>query len=114
MIGNNITALNFIGSLNPFDFIVRTNNVERMRIVGIAGASQGYIGVNISAPTERLHVVGNVRFDGALMPNNIAGLSNQILTSFGPGVPPQWRNLSAFTDTSRQYFSWFRIYRLAQ
>ena len=99
LIGNNITALNFIGSLNPFDFIVRTNNVERMRIVGIAGASQGYIGVNISAPTERLHVVGNVRFDGALMPNNIAGLSNQILTSFGPGVPPQWRNLSAFTDT---------------
>nr|MBK9653862.1 hypothetical protein [Bacteroidota bacterium] len=98
--GNTLsTTPSFIGSLNPFDFIVRTNNVERMRVVGVAGASQGYIGVNISAPSERLHVVGNVRFDGALMPNNLAGVTNQVLTSTGPGVPPQWKTLSTLADT---------------
>ncbi|MBK8846171.1 MAG: hypothetical protein IPO27_06155 [Bacteroidetes bacterium] len=42
LIGNTITSANFIGTLNAFDFITRTNNVERMRVIGIAGATQGF------------------------------------------------------------------------
>jgi len=48
------------------------------------------LGIDNAAPSEALHVTGNVRFSGALMPNNAAGTSGQILTSAGPGVPPTW------------------------
>jgi hypothetical protein len=41
-------------------------------------------------PTEKLDVTGNVKFSGALMPNNIAGTAGQVLTSAGPGLAPTW------------------------
>ncbi|MBK8846172.1 MAG: hypothetical protein IPO27_06160 [Bacteroidetes bacterium] len=83
LIGNTITSANFIGTLNAFDFITRTNNVERMRVIGIAGATQGFVGINTAAPTERLHVNGNMRLDNAFMPGNTAGTSSQLLLSQG-------------------------------
>ncbi len=50
--GNTLTGTEFIGSLNPFDFIVKTSNVERMRV-----ASGGNIGINVApAGTERLFI----------------------------------------------------------
>ncbi len=48
------------------------------------------VGIGTVLPTERLHVAGNLRFDGALMPNNQPGLSGQVLTSAGPATPPTW------------------------
>jgi len=45
---------------------------------------------NYNTPTEALDVTGNVRFSGALMPNNAAGTSGQILTSGGSGASPTW------------------------
>jgi hypothetical protein len=60
---------------------------ERLTILG-----NGNIGVNDGAPTERLAINGNVRFSGALMPANNAGLSGQVLTSAGAGLPPNWTN----------------------
>lgn len=53
------------------------------------------IGIGTSAPTEKVDIVGNVKFSGALMPNNTAGLAGQVLTSAGPGVPPTWSNVGA-------------------
>ncbi len=53
-------------------------------------AANNRVGVNKAAPTEALDVVGNVRFSGALMPNNTAGVAGQILTSAGPGAVPTW------------------------
>jgi|GEM_PF-3380016 len=52
------------------------------------------LGVNSTNPTERLHVEGNVRFSGALMPNNQAGTNGQVLVSQGAGVAPQWQTPS--------------------
>ena len=43
-----------------------------------------------TSPTERLHISGNIRFSGALMPNNAAGTTGQVLTSAGAGAPPTW------------------------
>jgi hypothetical protein len=53
-------------------------------------SAQG-VGIGISTPTERLHIQGNLRLDGAFMPGNNPGLSGQVLTSRGPGIPPTWR-----------------------
>ncbi len=53
------------------------------------------VGIGTTAPSERLHVNGNLRFDGALMPNGNAGTTGQVLTSQGPGTPPIWTTLGA-------------------
>lgn len=185
--GNNTTASNFLGTNNAQDLVLKTNTVERMRIVGgatntgwirmgagtprspvdMAGsfadkniltiqnsAPTGYssvdlfddgsnlsgtfgyangsvtnaairgkdyffiynkdfligtsgnnngvfyiqnggnIGINNNVPTEKLDVTGNVRFSGALMPNNNAGTSGLVLTSAGLGAPPTWQTVS--------------------
>ena len=57
---------------------------------------------NYNTPTEALDVTGNVRFSGALMPNNGSGTSGQVLSSGGSGVAPTWINfnLSGLKDVS--------------
>ena len=50
----------------------------------------GNIGIGQPLPTERLDVLGNLRLDGAFMPGNNAGGSNQVLLSQGAGVAPIW------------------------
>jgi hypothetical protein len=60
--------------------------------------SSGNVGVGNSAPSEKLDVTGNVRFSGALMPNNAAGTSGQVLTSAGAGAPPTWATPASATN----------------
>lgn len=60
---------------------------------------------NYSTPTEALDIAGNLKFSGALMPNNNAGTSGYILESNGNGTAPVWvnntvGNLSDVTTTS--------------
>jgi len=50
----------------------------------------GDVGVGTTNPTEALDVIGNVKFSGAIMPNNDAGTSGQLLISEGPGTPATW------------------------
>lgn len=51
----------------------------------------GNVGIgNNYNPSEKLDVSGNVKFSGALMPNNTAGTAGQVLTSAGAGLPPTW------------------------
>ena len=71
-------------------FHVRTDAgfQEAMRIKG--GVSGRKTGINNNAPSEALDITGNVRFSGALMPNNAAGSAGQVLTSAGAGAPPTW------------------------
>jgi hypothetical protein len=60
------------------------------------------LGVGNAAPTEKLHVTGNVRFNGALMPNNTAGTSGQFLRSAGSGAAPTWSTLTQSGTTVLQ------------
>lgn len=53
------------------------------------------VGIGTSTPLQKLHVNGNHRFDGALMPNGNAGLTGQVLVSQGPAVAPIWQNAGA-------------------
>ena len=48
------------------------------------------VGIGTNAPTQRLHVAGNLRLDGAFMPANQPGATGNILLSQGAGTPPIW------------------------
>ncbi len=48
------------------------------------------VGIGTTAPTEALDVVGNLKFSGALMPNNSAGSMNTFLKSNGSNIPSSW------------------------
>lgn len=50
----------------------------------------GNVGVGKTVPTEKIDVVGNVQFSGALKPNGNAGVSGQVLTSQGAASSPVW------------------------
>lgn len=52
-------ASNFVGTTDGVDFVTRTNNTERMRVM-----TGGAVGINTSAPVSRLHVAGDVRVGG--------------------------------------------------
>ena len=65
---------------------------------------QGNTGIGIAAPTERLDVGGNIKFSGALMPNNLAGTSGQVLQSTGVNVAPVWGpQMGGITAVERWY-----------
>ncbi|MCX7606692.1 MAG: hypothetical protein N2170_05430 [Bacteroidia bacterium] len=46
------------------------------------------VGIGTATPSERLHVQGNLRLQGAFMPNNLPGAPGNILLSQGAGTPP--------------------------
>jgi hypothetical protein len=71
----------------------------------IAGTSPndvlpGYYYWNGAAWIEFLDVTGNVRFSGALMPNNLSGSSGNILQSNGTGAAPTWITLGSLSSTA--------------
>jgi hypothetical protein len=60
--------------------------------------NDGKIGIGTESPDEKLDVAGNIKFSGALMPNNNSGSSGQVLTSSGTGVPT-WTTISGGATT---------------
>jgi hypothetical protein len=91
--GNTEGAVKNLGTKDNYDLPFITNNTEKMRIT-----TGGNVGIGTNNPTEALHVVGNVRFSGALMPNNSAGSSGNVLVSAGSGSPPTWATASTFVS----------------
>lgn len=60
-------ATNFLGTTDAQDLVFRTNNTERMRIL-----SGGNVGIGTTAPTQRLHVLGNSLVSTNMYVNSIA------------------------------------------
>lgn len=86
-----------VGTTNA-DIIFQVGNngaTEAMRIL-----NSGNVGIANTAPSEKLDVTGNIRFSGALMPNNTAGISGQVLTSAGAGTVPTWTTPATGGDAS--------------
>lgn len=82
---------NWVGTTDANDVVIGTNNIERFRIK----QTSGNVGIGTANPLERMHVVGNLRFDGALMPAGNAGLTGQVLVSQGAGTSPVWQSLGS-------------------
>jgi hypothetical protein len=55
------------------------------------------LGIGNVAPTEKLDITGNLKFSGALMPNNNAGTAGYFLTSSGAGTAPTWTSAVGVT-----------------
>jgi len=70
LVGNAGTnpATNFIGTTDAQDFVVRTNNNERMRV-----ASTGEVGIGNNAPAHQLDVIGDVKFEGDFINQEMVG-----------------------------------------
>lgn len=83
---------NVIRTVDNHSLRFGTNNIE-----GFVLDSNQRVGIGKQFPTERLDVSGNIRFSGALMPNNTAGTSGQVLTSAGAGSPPTWATATVST-----------------
>ncbi len=102
----NDAGLNTLGSSNVFlgyqagynetgsnKLYIANNNTVAPLIYG--DFSSGYLGINTTTVTEALTVNGNVRFSGALMPNNLPGTAGQILQSAGAGAAPVLTNAAS-------------------
>ncbi|HEX5151928.1 MAG TPA: hypothetical protein VFW07_10790 [Parafilimonas sp.] len=76
-----IMSTSLSGSNSNPDFFVEGDN--------------GNIGIGTNAPSQKLHVSGNIRLEGALMPGNDAGTTGEVLISAGTGTSPVWRTLVA-------------------
>ncbi len=61
-------AINFIGTTDNNALVVRTNNVEAMRV-----SATGNVGIGTNAPNYKLHLVGNARFEGDFVNQEITG-----------------------------------------
>lgn len=89
---------NSIGSSANYSFVfgagtsITQANTVVFNHAGTAFAAHGptKVGIRNLAPTEALDVSGNVRFSGALMPNNLPGTAGQLLVSAGANTAPTW------------------------
>ncbi|WP_343644001.1 hypothetical protein [Chryseobacterium sp.] len=79
----------WIGTYSNHPLRLMTNDGMRVHIT-----QTGNVGIGNGAPTEKLDVSGNVKFSGALMPNNVAGTAGQVLTSNGAGNTPIWKEIT--------------------
>ncbi|HMG83666.1 MAG TPA: hypothetical protein VK559_11570, partial [Ferruginibacter sp.] len=101
---NKYTPLGGVAGYNAADriFSIGIGTADNARSNALTVLKNGKVGLGTTTPTEILDVTGNVKFSGALMPNNTAGTAGQVLTSAGPGASPTWAvaNASSFNGTN--------------
>ncbi len=80
-----VAATNFIGTTDNVDFVTRTNNLERTRVIGATGR----VGIGTAAPIAMLEVSSGALADGIYgHSNNVGGYLGRE-TNFSFGVPAQ-------------------------
>jgi hypothetical protein len=78
--GTNPTT-NFIGTTDAQDWVMRTNNIERARIM-----NNGNVGIGINSPATKLQVAGDIyAFEGSYLLFGSPSLTNYSNTA-GPGL----------------------------
>lgn len=72
-------SVNFIGTTDSTDFVIKTNNSEKLRITG-----SGKIGIGTAIPTATLHIIGN---DGLVSEGTFG---SGVAPPSGPGTRMVW------------------------
>ena len=85
-----IMAAEINGGGGNLEFQTPTGGTNNAYSTKLFVARDGNVGIATNTPTEKLDVNGNIKFTGALMPNNAAGTAGQVLTSTGAGATPTW------------------------
>ncbi len=84
--GNNgITAANWLGTINNADLVIRTQNIERMRVLAL----NGRVGIGIAAPTTTLEVNSGAILDAIYGHSTAVGGYLGRETNITIGNPPQ-------------------------
>jgi hypothetical protein len=80
------------GSGNKAQLDIRLNSSDNVNYKNLLSLENqnGNVGINNTAPSEKLDVAGNIKFSGVLKPNNLAGTAGQVLTSQGASTAPTW------------------------
>lgn len=95
---SNLMIIGAYNSQNNIDNKTRDLQIFSTGFNGIMyKATTGNVGIGTTTPTEKLDIDGNIRFSGALMPNNTAGTAGQVLVSSGTGQSPVWQTIAGGT-----------------
>jgi hypothetical protein len=94
-------ATNFVGTIDAQDLVLRTNNVEQVRV-----SAAGNVGIGSATPAQKLEVVGNVRASGEFISTN-ANQARFIQGDYGLIHRNDGTNYyMLLTDAGDQYGSW--------
>jgi hypothetical protein len=99
--GTNATV-NFIGTTDPSDFVMRTDNIERMRI-----RSNGNVGIGTTTPGVKMDLVGNIRVNvnnGSFRTYNFSPFLSTILLGGFNGTGGNKPQMRWTYDTSSNFF----------
>jgi len=75
--GNSIVAggtgvgQQYLGSANAQDLVLGSNGSERVRVVGVTGPSEGFVGIGTATPAATLDVRGNVLLSNGGLPSEL-------------------------------------------
>ncbi len=92
--GNYSTSLggsgNDISGNYSMDFGENGTVTQDSTVVFYVAGQTMKVGIGNAAPSEVLDITGNLKFSGALMPNNLPGTSGYVLASTGSSSSPVW------------------------
>jgi len=92
-------GINFLGTTDAVDFVIKTNNLERLRV-----ASDGSVGINKSDPSELLDIEKDVAGDSIIrLAHTLTGSSNHATVDIqtqgsGGGDPRVHFNVKGVAD----------------
>lgn len=69
--GGTAVGQQYLGSSNAQDLVLASNGAERMRVVGVAGPSQGFVGIGTATPEAMLDVRGHILLSNAGGPSEL-------------------------------------------
>ena len=74
--GNALLGAGTIGTTNAQNVSVITNGVARISAVGVAGPTQGFVGIGLANPTVRLEVLSNMRVRSTIASSDLTFSAN--------------------------------------
>lgn len=69
--GGTAPGQQYLGSSNAQDLVFGSNGAERVRIMGVAGPTQGFVGIGTATPAASLDVRGNVLLSSSGGPSEL-------------------------------------------